>query len=167
MSDTTDYERRISAALARIGAGLERLGQGGAVAAPAADGDAALREALEAERLANAQLSERVRAIRDKQETTLGALERKLAAAKTEIEQHLRDLVRMRRANADLVAANRALTETARAGLADPEAVNRALQAELTALRAERAAEVAELDDIIAGLAPLVAPAESQEAEHA
>ncbi|PKP69951.1 MAG: hypothetical protein CVT82_09010 [Alphaproteobacteria bacterium HGW-Alphaproteobacteria-4] len=166
MSDMTDYERRISAALARIGAGLERLGQGG-VAATASEGDAALREALEAERLANAQLSERVRAIREKQETTLGTLERKLAAAKAEIEQHLRELVRIRRANADLVASNRALADAAEAGLANPEMVNRALQAELTALRAERAAEVAELDDIIAGLAPLVAPETGEEAEHA
>lgn len=166
MSDMTDYERRISAALARIGAGLERLGQGAAPTA-ATGGETALHEALEAERVANAQLSERVRAIREKQETTLGALERKLAAAKAEIEQHLRDLARMKGANAELTATNRALVDAAEVGLADAHLVNRAMQAELAALRAERAAEVAELDDILAGLAPLVAPAEGQEAEHA
>ncbi|MDP1667665.1 hypothetical protein [Phaeovulum sp.] len=166
MSDMTDHERRISAALARIGAGLERLGQR-AAPATAAEADDALREALETERAANAQLSERVRAIREKQETTLGALERKLAAAKTEIEQNLRDLVRMKRANADLAAANRALADAAEAGLADPQLVNRTMQAELAALRAERAAEVAELDDILAGLAPLVEATEQMEAGHA
>ncbi len=165
MSDLTDYERRISAALARIGAGLERLGQN-AQAAPDAN-DSALREELEAERAANAQLSERVRAIRDKQDSTLGALERKLAAAKVEAESHLRDLLRLRRANAELVATNRALCKAVEEGLGDGAMINRAMEAELGALRAERAADQAELDDIIAGLAPLVAPATATEAEHA
>jgi len=156
MSDMTDYERRISAALARIGAGLERLQQGNETSPSVASGDADLREALEAERVVNAQLSERVRAIRDKQETTLGALERKLAAAKAEADEHLREMLRLKRANADLIAANRALSEAGEAGAGDGALVNRAMQAELGALRAERAADIAELDDIIAGLAPII-----------
>ena len=165
MSDMTDYERRISAALARIGAGLERLGQGGAASPSAVSNETELREALEAERVVNAQLSERVRAIRDKQETTLGALERKLAAAKVEADEHLREMLRLKRANADLIAANRALSEAAEAGAGDGALVNRAMQAELGALRAERAADIAELDDIIAGLAPFIGS--DAEAEHA
>lgn len=162
MSDMTDYERRISAALARIGAGLERLGQGRAPAPGGAADDAELREALEAERVVNAQLSERVRAIREKQETTLGALERKLAEARTEAEQQVREMLRLKRANADLIATNRALSE---AGAGDGALVNRAMQAELGALRAERAADIAELDDIIAGLAPIIGA--GTEADHA
>ncbi|WP_372840731.1 hypothetical protein [Phaeovulum sp.] len=165
MSDMSDYERRISAALARIGAGLERLGQSGQAAAGASDNS--LREELEAERAANAQLSERVRAIREKQESTLGALERKLAAAKAEAESHLRDLLRLRRANAELAAANRKLSEAVEAGLGDGALINRVMEAELGALRAERAADQAELNDIIAGLEPLVAPKTATEGEHA
>lgn len=158
MSDMSEYERRISAALARIGAGIETLGQA-PTATTETSGNATfeLREALEAERTANAQLSERVRAIREKQESTLGALERKLAAANRDLEQHQRDAVRLKRANADLLGANRALSEAAAEALADPHLINRAMQAELEALRAERAADLSEIDDILAGLEPLLA----------
>jgi len=117
--------------------------------------------------VANAQLSERVRAIREKQESTLGALERKLAAANRVLEQHQRDAARLKRANADLLAANRALSEAAEAALADPHLVNRAMQAELEALRAERAADLSEMDDILSGLEPLLAGTKLTEAQDA
>lgn len=116
---------------------------------------AELREALDAERMANAQLSERVRAIREKQETTLSALEKRLAQATRAFEAVQAEATRLKRANADLVETNRALVEAA--GDVPAHLVNRAMQAELEALRAARAWETAELSDIIAGLEPLVA----------
>ena len=116
---------------------------------------AELREALDAERMANAQLSERVRAIREKQETTLSALEKRLAQATRAFEAVQAEATRLKRANADLVETNRALVEAA--GDVPAHLVNRAMQAELEALRAARAWEVTELSDIIAGLEPLVA----------
>lgn len=127
-----------------------------APAAPVAPGELAeLREALDAERMANAQLSERVRAIREKQETTLSALEKRLAQATRAFEAVQAEATRLKRANADLVETNRALVEAA--GDVPAHLVNRAMQAELEALRAARAWETAELSDIIAGLEPLVA----------
>ncbi|MGD9918920.1 MAG: hypothetical protein AB7U46_12955 [Paenirhodobacter sp.] len=124
-------------------------------ASVAPDEIAELREALDAERMANAQLSERVRAIREKQETTLSALEKRLAQATRAFEAVQAEATRLKRANADLVETNRALVEAA--GDVPAHLVNRAMQAELEALRAARAWEVTELSDIIAGLEPLVA----------
>lgn len=111
MSDIAEYERRIAFALERIGRGVEALKQREAMQAKAAQSAAQqtepeaaeaelppvpepppevvadpaevaeLKAALAAEQEANAQLSERVRAIREKQDTTLGAMERKYGAA--------------------------------------------------------------------------------------
>ena len=177
MSDLGEYEQRIGAALARLASGIEALAgrdraavaeqAASPVAAAAPDALTELREALEAERATNAQLSERVRAIREKQESTLGALERKLAAANREQEARMRDLARLKRANADLLAANRSLVEAAASGVADPHLVNRAMQAELESLRAERGADLAEIDDILAALEPLVVASENGEDRHA
>jgi DNA repair exonuclease SbcCD ATPase subunit len=116
---------------------------------------ARLREALEAERMANAQLSERVRAIREKQETTLSTLEKRLAQTTRSFDAAQADLARLKRANTDLAEANRALLE-AGADLA-PHLLNRAMQAELEALRAARAAEVKELNDILGSIEPILA----------
>jgi hypothetical protein len=242
MSDITEYERRISAALARIGFGIEQIQaipvvspEVTAVAAPEAAPEAepevaatpealfaetlsraepdapaevpvpvaepmpdpaatrenaaevvALREALEAERQANAQLSDRVRAIRDKQETMVTMLERRLNTTQRDADRWAREVARLKRANFDLTEANRGLT----AALAQREEqgpgadvddgvaahlINRAMLAELEALRAQRAVERAELEEILAGLEPLIVvptagdtPAElAQEGTHA
>ncbi len=183
MSDLAEYERRISYALERIGKGIEAaaLRPAAAALAPTAPLGAApaspqetadLREALEAERIANAQLSERVRAIREKQETTLAALERKLAAATLGLDQANHELVRLKRANTELAGLNRDLTEASSAGQAEPHLINRAMQAELESLRAARGAEIAELDGLLGALGPLVASLpliapQAPEADHA
>lgn len=163
MSDIAEYERRISYALERIGRGVELLAARPPAAPPQAlSTDPAieaaeltlLRDALAAERQANAQLSERVHAIREKQETTLATLERKLAQTARSLEAAQAEAARLQRANADLAAANRALLEAA--GGVEPHLVNRALQAELEGLRAARAAELAELNDILGTLEPIL-----------
>lgn len=143
------------------------------VAAPEPAADAAelavLREALDSERMANAQLTERVRAIREKQETTLSALEKRLAQATRALEAAQTEAQRLKRANVDLVETNRLLVEAG--GDVAPHLINRAMQSELEALRAARAYEVAELNDIIGGLEPIVAaqvrPQEKGDAENA
>jgi len=166
MTDIAEYERRISFALERIARGVETLTAGGGVSiseslvveVPEDDASAAeiaeLRDALEAERTANAQLSERVRAIREKQETTLSTMEKRLAQATRSYEGAQVELARLKRANADLSDANRALVEAGN-DLA-PHLINRALQSELESLRAARAAEVAELGDILDSIEPLI-----------
>ncbi|MPL73104.1 hypothetical protein SDC9_18897 [bioreactor metagenome] len=116
---------------------------------------ARLHEALDSEREANAQLSERVRAIREKQETTLSAMEKRLATATKALETAQSEVNRLKRANLDLAEANQALIEAGNDPA--PHLINRAMQAELEALRAARAGEAAELAEILGTLAPLFA----------
>jgi flagella basal body P-ring formation protein FlgA len=152
MNEIAELERRISAALARIGAALDALPRGSGT-----DADApALSEALETERAANAQLTERVRAIKEKQEIVVTALEKKVAQLTRQLDAATRDLVRQRSVNADLVETNRMLNDAARGTLATPELVNAAMESELSALRAARAAELAEMEEIMAELKPLI-----------
>lgn len=155
MDDIAELERRILYALERIGAGMEKL--------PAAADPAAippevevLQAELEAERAANAQLSERVRAIKDKQESLVSGLERKAARLAEQLDEQTADLERQRRLNSDLARMNRRLADEARAGLVDGQTINDALLAEVEALRAERASEMAEMAGILAELKPLV-----------
>lgn len=134
--------------------------QSGAPHAPlSGDTLESLRAALDAERAANGQLSERVRAIREKQETTLTALERKLGHASRTAEAATGEIARLKRANAELVEINAALT--AAAGDMDANLVNRTMQAELEALRAARSTDAQEIADLLAALEPLAALAHS------
>ncbi|MBZ4022379.1 hypothetical protein CKO11_07905 [Rhodobacter sp. TJ_12] len=181
MTELAEYERRISYALERIGRGVDVLSERrAAVAEPVVEPPpepvviedtariealeaelavertalAAEKAALEAERAANTQLTERVRAIREKQETTLAALERRLAQATKALEAVQSEANRLKRANGELIEVNRAVVEAG--GQANGQLVNRAMQAELEALRAARAWEMAELAEILAGLEPIV-----------
>lgn len=157
MSDITELERRITAALERIGAGVEALGQAGATGGGAEDGEVArLTEELAAEREANQQLEERVRAIREKQETIVARLEDEVARLREEVAGHSAEIGRVRRVNAQLRDNNRALREANAAGLPDPHLVNKAMMAELDALRGAREADRAELDAILAELGPVL-----------
>ncbi len=159
MSDITELERRISVALERIGAGLDLLGQGSG-AAPAAGADEGeltrLRDALDAERTANAQLTERVRAIREKQETMVEALEKKVGRLTEQLNTAGVELQRQKQLNADLTEANRALSDAAQEGVAEPHLINRSMMTELEALRIARAAEMAEMEEILSELKPLI-----------
>jgi len=160
MDDISELERRIAAALERIGAGLEP-GRGAAgTASPPSDGDdtriAELQEALDAERTANAQLNERVKAIRDRQETTVAGLERKLDQATRQLDAQGLEVQRLKKVNVGLREALRSLQEAQAAGVPDPHLINKAMLAELEALRAARTAEMAEMDEILKELTPLV-----------
>lgn len=160
MSDISELERRIVAALERIDSGLEVLRQMPAEAAPQPVQDegevSRLAEALEAERIANAQLTERVRAIKERQETAVSALEKKVERLTQRVGVADAEMQRLREINEELSAANRDLTAAAAAGIPDPGLINRAMQTELAALRAQRAAEMAEMDGILAELKPLI-----------
>lgn len=154
MNEIAELERRITAAMNRIASGIEGLVA--PAPAPAAN-DAEvqdLREALEAERAASAQLTERVRAIKDKQETIVAGLERQVRRLAEELDIAQAELRRQMRAADDLIAANKALTTGADAP--GEAAVGLAQAAELEALRAARSAERAELRTIMAELKPLI-----------
>lgn len=175
MSDIAELERRISVALARIETGIEALSDlppaeaapepapdasADASAGTATAGDGAeiarLTAALEDERTVNAQLTERVRAIKDRQESMVGALEKKVERLGGQLDAADVEIQRLKRLNADLSEANRALGAAAAAGVAEPELINRSMMTELEAMRAARAAEIAEMNEILAELKPLI-----------
>jgi chromosome segregation ATPase len=130
MQDISELERRITAAMERITRGVDALSQ------PLAnDGDhrqeiLRLTEALDEERMANAQLNERLRVIRQKEDQNSGQPDQLAEltgqlAAKTE----------------ELNTLRRVLAEAGK---------------EISALRAERASAAAELADVAAALEPLI-----------
>lgn len=155
MSDISELERRITAALDRAGQAMDRLAASSSSEPSESDGDDAnLAAELEAERMANAQLEERVRAIKEKQETNVTGLEAEVTRLRGSVESRDGELQRMKSVNAELRASNQALREANANGLADPHLVNKSMMSELESLRASRAADRAELDDILATLEP-------------
>lgn len=97
-----------------------------------------------------------MRAIREKQESTIGALERTVERLAGQVDAADAEIRRLKQINEDLTEANRALRATAVAGLAEPDLINRAMLTEIEAMRAARAAEVAEMNGILAELKPLI-----------
>ena len=155
MSELSELESRLADALARIESAAARVPDPAQSAAEAARA-AALEAQLEEERTTNAQLIERVKALKDRQENQVASLEKNLAEAKVAesernvVQQKLKASIEQLR---DQVAR---LTEANRAMVGDPHLVNTSMMAELEAMRASRRADVAEVDDILAHLAPHV-----------
>jgi len=152
MSDITELQRRITSALERTAKALERL----RADAGEDDGAADLAAELEAERAANAQLEERVRAIKEKQETMIAGLEAEVARLRESARARDAEAQTVRKVNAALRRSNVALREANAQGLADPHLVNAGMQSELESLRAARAADRAEVDEILAVLEPVL-----------
>lgn len=155
MSNVSDLERRLGRALDRIAKSAQKLD-----AAPAKPADNTeledLRRQLEAERAKNAQLSERVNAVRQRQEGSFATLERRLARMTEQLDLQSLEMLRLKKANTKLIEANRQLREGSEAKVIEPSTINRSLLAELEALRAERAAEMAEMEDVLGELKPLI-----------
>ena len=151
MTEYSELASRLSLALDRIGKSLEQ----GASDGGAAEDVAALQEALEAERSANAQLEERVTAIKDKQEKVVARLEDEVARLSDEADAMARQLGAMRDVNAALRENNAALREANAAGLGNADLINASLAGELDAIKALQTSDRAELDSIIAELKPL------------
>lgn len=172
MSQIEELQSRITAAMARIGSGVELLSQQGGGSAEA---ERALAEALEEEKLANAQLEERLRGVKVKHDAELQALRAELekpsatdalqanldaqAEAMTRLDG---DLQRLRQANDQLRDSNAALRAANEAGVGEPHLINKAMLAELEGLRAARATDVAEASAVLARLEPLLADAQIQ-----
>lgn len=157
MTDITDLQARITAALDRIGAGLEGLSPGGGARDSAEI--ARLTQALEEERTANAQLEERVRTIKEKQDSTVEVLAAEVERMGARIASAEETAARLSRVNAELRANNTALREAIARGVAEPHLVNKSMMVELEALRTAQAADRAELDAVLGELNALVADA--------
>jgi chromosome segregation ATPase len=154
MQDITELEKRITAALERIGKGVDRLAsQPRAPSAPATPAsDAALRAQLEEEKSLTAQLQARLRAASARE--AKGDLQEKVDRLTQELDVKGLELQRMRRVNASLREQLEALRTAAAAGTTEPQLINKAMQTELEALRATRLTEIAEMDEILAALEP-------------
>lgn len=158
MQQIAELERRITAALERIGRGVESLGAR-PVAADTGVSDAEiarLTEALDEERMANAQLSERLRVVRKKDAAAQAELTAQLDTATGMMETQETELRRLHRSVAELTEELANLRAAAVNGVADPQTINRTMLVELEALRSVRAAEAVELAEIVAALDPLI-----------
>lgn len=153
MSNVSDLENRLGRALDRIAKSAMAL----RAAKPEDNPDLEnIRRQLEAERAKNAQLSERVNAVRQRQESSFATLERRLGRMTEQLDLQSLEMLRLKKANTKLIEANRKLRDGVEAQVIEPSAINRSLVAELEALRAERAAESAELEDALGELEPMM-----------
>ena len=161
MTQVEELERRITAALDRIGRGLDTLAPAVEAQAvePAPDNSAEideLKQALEDEKLVSAQLEERIRALHEKNDARLDEMAQAGAAQAETMSRLDGELQRLRAANDQLREANAALRAANEKGVGEPHLINKAMLAELEGLRAARAADRAETDAILGALAPLL-----------
>ena len=145
MQDIAELERRITAALHRIGTGLESLR---APTIPGSEDLARLRAELAAERAVSAGL----RAELAGSPTVAAQLDRMTH----QLDLQGLELNRLRKTVSQLRDTLRQLRDASMGGV-DAELINRSLVAELDAVRTLRLSEVAELDDILSELDPLIA----------
>lgn len=152
MSEIAASERRLSAALDRIDQLLEA---GTARPAPAAQpDDSDLTDRLDEALAENARLATEIAALREHSD---GPLEVALAETRNRLAGATDEAARLAAANEELAESNRKLIE-ARDQVGDEatETVQQALEAEIEALRAARAAEIAQMSDLVIELERLL-----------
>ena len=133
MSDIDELQSRLSAAMARIAKGVEVS----KTRPPVPDPETL--QALEDERTANAQLRERVYALKTKADEELAGLRTQVEDTTGRIAALDLELQRLRQANQQLSDACMALREANAEGVGEAHLINTAMLAELEALRAARA----------------------------
>ncbi|MCC5961769.1 MAG: hypothetical protein JJU09_01470 [Rhodobacteraceae bacterium] len=159
MSKGSELETRLGRALDRIARSAQGLGRASEVTTATQTDE--LQAQLDAERRKNAKLSERVNAVRQRQDSSFATLERRLARMTEQLDLQSLEMLRLKKANTKLIEANRKLREDTEANVIEASTVNRALLAELEALRAERAAEMAEMEDVLGELKPMIEAGET------
>lgn len=173
MSDITELERRITAALDRIGTGLDAVVSTGHQRAlteklAAAEKLAAeLEGSLNDETLANAQLEERMKGIRETADRHASAMDTQAQEQRRTTSKLDGDVQRLRRAAEELRASNISLRSALEQGVSEPHLINKAMMAELETLRAARSVEIAQADAVIAALEPLVQNALNDDSQNA
>jgi DNA repair exonuclease SbcCD ATPase subunit len=164
MSDFPQLETRITTALERIRSGLDGFAAPPVVADVPAVVDtsettakvAELTAQLDEEKTANAQLEERVKLLKERQDGKMAELESNVDAGRARSSRMDRELQRLRQVNAELRDINGQLREALTEGVSEPHLVNKAMLAELEALRATRSADAAEMDAILEELTPII-----------
>lgn len=172
MQDLAELERRIAAALQRIGDGVEALSMRSAVAAApqdaaaaaeseTADRIAALEAELAAERALSTSLRQRISDLEDAPPAAdlppdTAALYARIDRMTAQLDVQGLEMQRMRKTVVQLRENLRGLRRAQVANLADPDQINRAMMAEIEAMRVSRLSEVAEMDEILSELTPLI-----------
>lgn len=166
MDTIAELERRITAALERISATVEHRLSAPPAGAPADQAELErLRAALDEEKMSSAQLAERLKVQRARAERAQAGLKAEVERLTAQVDAQALAMQKLVTATIQMREELRRLREAAEAGQTDPGLIDKALAAELEAFRATRAAETAELDDLIAALTPLVQAEEA--ADHA
>ncbi|WP_170480357.1 hypothetical protein [Ruegeria arenilitoris] len=168
MSQIEELQRRIMAAMERIGSGVEALDK---PISPSGDYDQDLKSALEEERLANAQLEERLKALKDRHDQETDAMRADIeklrgqsnldgenAQLRAQLEEATSKLATVEAAREDLAEAKAALENTTKI---------EELTAEIESLRSLKGAaeEAAALRKELEELTPLADRAEELQAE--
>jgi len=151
MGQIDELEQRISSALDRIGQGLEAVAQSDETPA-----SAEVMAELDAERDANAQLEERLKALRERTSANTVQLEQKVERLQAQLAASEAQTAKLRGLNDRLQHAVEQLRRQNESMVGDPHLVNKAMMAELEALRSARAGDVAEMDAILSEMKPLV-----------
>jgi len=165
VSQIDDLHSRITAALDRISQGLEGMSQTDAEA-DASEMDA-LRQQLEDEKTANAQLEERLKRTKEKLDAQESSAEDAARAQREGLTKLDGDLQSLRRANSQLRDNNKALREANEAGVSEPHLINKAMLSELEGLRAARAADLAETEAVLGELTRIANAAAADNSEDA
>ena len=175
MSQIEELQSRITAAIERISAGVTTLSERtGASADADQNALAQLVSQLDEEKLVTAQLEERILSLKSKHSDELAAvraeldnsaeMEKMQSEQATQVETMARldmDVQRLRLANNQLRDSNAALRRANEEGVGEPHLINKAMLAELEALRASRATDVAEVSAVLSKLGPLLAGAQN------
>ncbi|MGJ8605863.1 MAG: hypothetical protein ACSHXH_17230 [Marivita sp.] len=165
MTQINELQHRITAALDRVAQGVaqmqERAAQASSQPAPQPGIDpeevARLNEALDEEKLANAQLEERVRKLHETHRQELEAAKAAVVPApNVDVAALDLEMQRLRQSNEMLRATNEEMRIALAENVGEPHLINKAMLAELESLRAARALEAAETKAILASLTPLI-----------
>jgi hypothetical protein len=172
MSEISNYETRITAALERIGRAVVQVEERAQVQAAAqAEGGIATEEmvaemgrlqgALDTERAARTDMETQVRAIHQAQLDQIALLEKDAESLRSQLMVHDGELQKLRAVNGKLRENSAALRDVHASAVSDPSLINAALAVEVEALEVSRDADVAELTAIRNELRPFLASAPS------
>lgn len=145
-------------------------------AAEAAAEIARLRDALDEEKMANSQLEERVKTLRLRLEEAQAApaapavsdaaLMERVEAQRESMAALDAEMQRLKTANDMLRKTCEEMRGALQDNVGEPHLVNKAMLAELEALRAARAAEEAEIRAVLGAMAPLLSEAAGDDVSH-
>jgi chromosome segregation ATPase len=107
---------------------------------------------LSDEQSTNAQLEQRVRRLRDRQQGFLTKLEADIGKQQAAMRKLDADLQTLRVANEQLRQSNHSLRTANESGVADPELINKAMMDEIVALHAARSTDQSEAQVVITSL---------------